>query len=63
MDNENEMAYKRINITLPPDVYEKLVRISGKEDRPISNVIKRMIQEYNENKQLMIPTMKKVFLT
>ncbi len=42
------MTYKRLNITLPPDAYKKLQRISEKEDRTLSNIIKRLIESYKE---------------
>ncbi len=49
MDTINEnMVYKRINITLPPETYEKLERIAKNDDRPVSNVIKRMIEAHKE---------------
>ena len=36
----------RINITLPKDTFKKLETICKNEDRPRSNVIKRMIENY-----------------
>lgn len=50
MDNENNnMVHKRINITLPEDMHKKLLRIAEKEDRLVSNVIKRLIEQYKEH--------------
>ena len=49
MNNEiDNMAYKRINITLPEDTLNKAKRIATKDDRPLSNVIKRCIDAYKE---------------
>jgi len=48
MNNESEMVHKRINITLPEEVLEKAKKIADKEDRPLSNVIKRCIEAYKE---------------
>ena len=46
MDNETNMGAVRINITLPEGTYEKLKKIAKDEDRPVSNVIKRAIEQY-----------------
>jgi len=48
MDNDNEdmSPSVRINITLPDEIYEKLKEICDKEDRTMSNVIKRAIERY-----------------
>jgi predicted DNA-binding protein len=48
MNNESEMVHKRINITLPEEALDKAKRIAEKEDRPLSNVIKRCIEAYKE---------------
>jgi predicted DNA-binding protein len=48
MNNESEMVHKRINITLPEETLEKAKRIAEKDDRPLSNVIKRCIEAYKE---------------
>ena len=49
MNNNIEiMVHKRINITLPEEILEKAKHIAKKEDRPLSNVIKRCIEAYKD---------------
>jgi len=44
MNNKN-MVYKRITITLPKDTITKLKALSKKENRPVSNYIKNLIEQ------------------
>ena len=48
MDNNNEMPAVRINITLPEETFEKLEKICKTSDRPRSNIIKRLIDNYGD---------------
>lgn len=44
-DKEHEL-YKRINISLPPELYARLDKFSQKEDRAKSWIIKKALEEY-----------------
>jgi metal-responsive CopG/Arc/MetJ family transcriptional regulator len=51
MNNEmDNMAYARINITLPKDILEKVEKQRIKEKRNLSNMIVCMMEFYIENK-------------
>ena len=40
------MAYARLNITIPKETVEKLKRIADKEKRSLSNMITYLIEQY-----------------
>lgn len=42
------MPHRRINITLPVEIIEKAKRIAQKERRTISNLIRILIEDYQE---------------
>ena len=48
MNTANDMVHKRINITLPEKTIGKLKRISEKERRNVSNMIRILIEDYKE---------------
>jgi len=51
MNNEiDNMAYARINITLPKDVLKKVEKQRIEENRNLSNMIVCMMEFYIENK-------------
>ena len=46
MDNKNEMAYQRLNVTIPKTTMSKLKKQAEKQDRSLSNMVRHMIEEY-----------------
>jgi metal-responsive CopG/Arc/MetJ family transcriptional regulator len=48
MNNVNDMAAIRINITLPEETFNKLKNICKESDRNRSNIIKRLIENYGD---------------
>lgn len=48
MTNNTNMPHRRINITLPVEIIEKAKRIAQKERRTISNLIRILIEDYQE---------------
>ena len=44
-DIERE-PFKKFNISLPPDIYERLNKFSEEEDRAKSWIIKKALEEY-----------------
>lgn len=48
MDNNNEMAAIRLNITLPEETFNKLEHLCKEGDRTRSNIIKRLIENYGD---------------
>lgn len=51
MDNEFDMAYTRVNLTLPDDIFEKLKGMSEKEFRSISKQVAFLVNFYEKHSQ------------
>jgi len=51
--NDPTMPTRRLNCTIPPDVFKMLLDICKKEDRTQSNILKRLIiQEHERQKKV-----------
>ncbi len=50
MNNENNMTFPRLNVTIPESTMNKLRKQAEKENRPLSNMVRHMIEEYVKNK-------------
>lgn len=50
MIKNSEMAFQRLNATIPEETMDKLKKQAKKENRPLSNMIRHMIEEYVKGK-------------
>lgn len=44
--SEGREAFKKFNISLPPEIYKRLNNFSEKEDRAKSWIIKKALEDY-----------------